>query len=520
MVVPRFLGAGEIDFVERPVPEPGPGQLLVRVRANALCGSERGQFFEGSAVTPGHEAAGVVADSGTETRTAVGTAGVIYLMDYCGECRSCALGLTNQCLNKRGDVGFNRDGGYGPYVLVNENVFFPTGADISPHEATMLLDVMGTTRHAIERGLRLHEDVRSLGIAGAGPVGLGALAMAKILLGRKTPVVVSDYAPYRLGLAKRLGADVVDLREETIAGGVRDYGLDTIDLAIDTSGKAAARRSYLGVLGKRGVLVCAGHGEDLALDVSRDLIAPERAVLGSEYFRYDELASNLGLLREHRPYLGVVIPCVQTHALRLLLGRLGPFNHDVLDRCPHQFHIVSVRTVNCQADRHAVALGQQTAFDAGFTAVGGIWPGLFPPQAALWSSPHPYSTTTSQCPVVQRTVRRRPARASETPLPRPIRRSGRGRSTWRTIRSRSARPTGRQCAARRRWQLRTVGQAPVDGHPQNDACLSAWEGAAPSPPPARLRSESPWSSCCLGYERASASSVFLCSYPKVYRLFG
>jgi threonine 3-dehydrogenase len=307
MVVPRFLGKGEIGFGERPVPAPEPGQLLVRVRANALCGSERGQFFGGSEVTPGHEAAGVVAEAGPETRTAVGTFGVIYLMDYCGECRNCTLGFTNQCLNKRGDVGFNKDGGYGPYVLVNENVFFPTGEDIPPDEATMLLDVMGTTRHAIERGLRVREDVRSLGIAGAGPVGLGALAMAKILLGQDMSVIVSDYVPYRLDLARRLGGKVIDLKELTITEGVRDHGLETLDMAIDTSGKSAARRSYLEVLGKRGVLVCAGHGEDLNLEISRDLIAPERAVLGSEYFRYDELATNLELLREHRPYLGQII---------------------------------------------------------------------------------------------------------------------------------------------------------------------------------------------------------------------
>ena len=307
MVVPRFLGSGEIGFEERPVPVPGPGQLLVRVRANALCGSERGQFFGGSEVTPGHEAAGVVADAGPETRTAVGAAGVIYLMDYCGECRSCALGFTNQCLNKRGDVGFNRDGGYGPYVLVNENIFFPTGGDIPLEEATMLLDVMGTTRHAIERGLRMRDDVLSLGIAGAGPVGLGTLAMAKIVLGQDMLVIVSDFVPYRLDLARRLGGKVIDLRELTIPEGVRDHGLKTLDMAIDTSGKRAARRSYLEVLGRRGVLVCAGHGEDLSLDVSRDLIAPERAVLGSEYFRYDELATNLEILREHRSYLGQII---------------------------------------------------------------------------------------------------------------------------------------------------------------------------------------------------------------------
>ena len=53
--------------------------------------------------------------------------------------------------------------------------------------------------------------------------------------------------------------------------------------------------------------MCAGHGEGLSLDVSRDLIAPERAVLGSEYFRYDELHSNLQILREHLPYLRQII---------------------------------------------------------------------------------------------------------------------------------------------------------------------------------------------------------------------
>ncbi len=313
MLVPRFLGEGEISFVRKPVQKPGRGQLSIAVKANALCGSERGQFFDGSGVTPGHEAAGVVVDAGPETRTAVGTRGVIYLMDFCGECRSCALGFTNQCTNKRGDYGFNEDGGYGPYVLVNENVFFSTGDDVPLAEATMLLDVMGTTGHAIKRGLRLREDVRSLGIAGAGPVGLGTLAMAKILLGPEVSVVISDLSPYRLDLAGRLGGKTIDLREKTLFEGLREHGLEEVDLAIDTSGKAPARQSHMEALSKRGVLVCAGHGEGLSLDVSRDLIAPERAVLGSEYFRYDELHSNMQILHEHLPYLGQII----THRVAL-----------------------------------------------------------------------------------------------------------------------------------------------------------------------------------------------------------
>jgi threonine 3-dehydrogenase len=115
-----------------------------------------------------------------------------------------------------------------------------------------------------------------------------------------------DLVPFYLLFDDATGK-VIDLREKTLAEGLEDNGLDEVDLAIDTSGKGSARQSYLDVLSKRGVLVCAGHGEGLSLDVSRDLIAPERAVLGSEYFRYDELHSNLKILREYLPYLGQII---------------------------------------------------------------------------------------------------------------------------------------------------------------------------------------------------------------------
>src|SRR5271155_1455627 len=92
--VPVFVGNKQIQFSEKAVPEPGPGQLLVQVHANALCGSERPQFFNGSPVTPGHEAAGTVVAAGPNTTTKLGTPGGIFLMDFCGECRSCKAGYT------------------------------------------------------------------------------------------------------------------------------------------------------------------------------------------------------------------------------------------------------------------------------------------------------------------------------------------------------------------------------------------------------------------------------------------
>jgi threonine 3-dehydrogenase len=307
MRVPRFAGDGLIDEVERVVPEPGQGELLIRVMANALCASERPQLAKGSRVTPGHEAAGVVAAAGPGTRVTVGTPGVVYLMDYCGACRSCRLGYTNQCLQKRGDMGFTVDGGYGVYEVVHESIFFPVDAELSPAEATLLLDVMGTTGHAIRRAQLVRPDIASVLVMGAGPVGLGAVAMAKVLLGRDVPVLVADVVPYRLALAERLGGQPVHLGETSVAAAVRDGGLGTVDVAVDTSGKGVARRDAVDVLAKRGALVCVGHGEELALQVSPDLIAPERAVLGSEYFRYDELAGNLELLRAHRAYLAQIV---------------------------------------------------------------------------------------------------------------------------------------------------------------------------------------------------------------------
>jgi threonine 3-dehydrogenase len=163
-----------------------------------------------------------------------------------------------------------------------ERIFFPIDRDIPLTEATLLLDVMGTSAYALRRGLKLRADVESVLITGAGPVGLGMLAMAKLLLGAATPVLISDMVPYRLALAERLGGVPINLGRQSLSAGARVAGFDEVDLAIDTSGKTAARQSALDLLGKRGVLVCVGHGEELHLTVSSMLIAPERAVLGSE----------------------------------------------------------------------------------------------------------------------------------------------------------------------------------------------------------------------------------------------
>ena len=308
---PFFPGNKEIKFAEKAVPEPQTGQLLLRVRANALCGSERPQFFEGTSVTPGHEATGIVVAAERGTRTPEGTTGAVFLMDFCGECRSCRLGFTNQCLQKRGDMGFNRDGGYGHYELIHENIFFPVPDEFSATEATLLLDVMGTGGHAVERCQLMRPDIESLLIIGAGPIGLGVLAMAKIILGHQLKILITDVIPYRLELAERLGGLSINVAQTSLNAGIKARGLASVDMAVDTSGKQAARQEAVNSLAQRGSLICVGHGEGLALQISRDVIAPERSIVGSEYFRYDEFPANLRRLRQHRTYLNQII----THRL-------------------------------------------------------------------------------------------------------------------------------------------------------------------------------------------------------------
>jgi threonine dehydrogenase-like Zn-dependent dehydrogenase len=307
MVVPHFIGGGKIETIEKPVPEPGPGQLLIKVQANALCGSERPQYWNGTDITPGHEAAGTVVAVGPETTTHVGATGGIFLMDFCGECRNCRAGYTNQCLAKRGDMGFNRDGGYGVYELIHENLFFRT-EDLSATEATLLLDVMGTGGHAIKRAKRAHDDIRSILIPGAGPVGLGILAMAKLLLGADVPVVISDVVPYRLAMAERLGGLPVLTTEMSLSEGLKKHGIDAPDVAIDAAGREDVRDECMALLAHRGVMVAVAHGGGLKVEsLYRDFTFREMTLTGSEYFAYDELEENYRLLKANRDYLGQII---------------------------------------------------------------------------------------------------------------------------------------------------------------------------------------------------------------------
>jgi threonine dehydrogenase-like Zn-dependent dehydrogenase len=88
---------------------------------------------------------------------------------------------------------------------------------------------------------------------------------------------------------------------------LKAHGEERADMAVDTSGKQAAREEGLRALAQRGSLICVGHGEGISLKISPDIVAPERSLVGSEYFRYNELPANLRRLQQHRSYLNQII---------------------------------------------------------------------------------------------------------------------------------------------------------------------------------------------------------------------
>jgi threonine 3-dehydrogenase len=294
----RFVGGGRVEIVELPVPEPGPGEVLVRVDACALCGTDRHALEHGAPVTPGHETAGEVVETGPGVDAPrTGTRGVVYLVDFCGACAACRRGWTNICLDRRRMYGFDAPGGFADYQVVRAGCFLPVDRRVRPGQATALLDLLGTAGHALRRAGPATP--RRVLVLGCGPIGLGALAMAAALGVAERYGV--DLAGDRLELAERLGAVPVDAARTDPVAFLRAAVPDGFDVVVEAAGRTETQRQALELAGPGGrVLVVAHNPRPLELRTSIDLIQREVALVGSEYFPVAELAANQALLLDGR----------------------------------------------------------------------------------------------------------------------------------------------------------------------------------------------------------------------------
>lgn len=234
---------------EVPLPVPGKNEVLIKISRTSICGTDVHIFNWDSwarqtipvPMPIGHEFVGIidkVGDNVHDFKPGDLVSGEGHLV--CGHCRNCLAGRRHLCMSTSG-VGVNRQGAFAEYLSIPvTNVWF---CDSSiPLDILSCFDPLGNAVHTALSFDILGEDVL---ITGAGPIGCMAAAIARHAGARQ--VVVSDINPYRLNLAKTVGATrVVDVTKEKIGDIQKELGMkEGFDVAMEMSGNPAALDSIL-----------------------------------------------------------------------------------------------------------------------------------------------------------------------------------------------------------------------------------------------------------------------------------
>ena len=245
-----------------PVPEPGPNDVLIKVKKSAICGTDVHiwKWDDWSAKTVpvpmvvGHEFCGEIVDCGKAvTKFHIGerVSGEGHVV--CGTCRNCRAGRGHLCRNTMG-VGVNCPGSFAEYGCIPEANVVPIPDNISD-EIAAIFDPFGNAVHTALSFDLVGEDVL---VTGAGPIGIMGALVAQKVGARK--VVITDISPYRIDLAKRLGVQhVVNAAEETLSDVMTRIGMtEGFDVGLEMSGAAPAMRDMIDKMNNGGKIALLG----------------------------------------------------------------------------------------------------------------------------------------------------------------------------------------------------------------------------------------------------------------------
>ena len=256
---------------ETPKPEVGHNDLLIKIRKTAICGTDMhiynwDEWSQNTIPVPmvvGHEYVGEVVGMGQEVKGfQVGdrVSGEGHIT--CGHCRNCRAGRVHLCRNTEG-VGVNRPGAFAEYLVIPAFNAFKIPDNISDDLAS-IFDPFGNAVHTALSFDLVGEDVL---ITGAGPIGIMAAAVAKHVGARH--VVVTDINPYRLELAKKMGATrAVDVSKEDLKDVMNELGMtEGFDVGLEMSGVPVAFRDMLNKMNHGGKIAMLGiPPQDVAID--------------------------------------------------------------------------------------------------------------------------------------------------------------------------------------------------------------------------------------------------------------
>ena len=246
-----------------PMPEIGIDDVLIRVLKTSICGTDVhiwnwdawAQATIPIGMTVGHEFVGIVEAVGANVRDyrkgdLVSGEGHVV----CGHCRNCLAGRRHLCPNTRG-VGVNRDGAFAEYLSIPVTNVWPCDPSI-PLDVLSAFDPLGNATHTALSFDLLGEDVL---ITGAGPIGVMAVAIARHCKARN--VVVTDVNPYRLDLARKMGATLaLDVRTATVDKELmKTLNMkEGFDVGMEMSGSPEAFRTMLANMCHGGKIALLG----------------------------------------------------------------------------------------------------------------------------------------------------------------------------------------------------------------------------------------------------------------------
>jgi threonine 3-dehydrogenase len=274
-----------LEIREVPVPVPGPGEVLVRVQAGGICGTDlhidAWDPWAAARMRPpriiGHEFCGVVAEVGPEVAgVPPGTfvAGESHV--NCGRCHVCRRGQPHIC-EALEIIGVDRDGAFADFVVLPARNAWPMPA-ATPVEVAAIMDPFG---NAVHSALAAEIAARSVVVMGCGPIGLCAILVAK--QAGAGPVVAVDIHPYRLRLAAAMRADhVLDARAVAVPEAVRGLtGGAGADVLLELSGSGEGLHAGLAALRNGGFAALLGlPGRPVAVDLVNDVIFKGIALQG------------------------------------------------------------------------------------------------------------------------------------------------------------------------------------------------------------------------------------------------
>jgi L-iditol 2-dehydrogenase len=276
----------ELALVEKPVPQPGPAEVLVRIDAIAVCATDieiirhgvpamiDGELPFNKNFTPGHEYMGTVVQLGPSVdEFQIGDRVAVEVHAGCGRCPRCREGMYTSCLNygyrEKGHRanGFSTDGGFAEYAVNNLNTIIHIPDDMTDAEATLIVTA-GTAMYGLDvmGGIIAGEGVV---VIGPGPIGLMGVGVAKALGAQ--PVILTGTRDGRLEMGKQLGADeVINVnREDAVAAVQRITGGKGVQYVIECSGAPNALNEAARMVNRGGrICLAAFPSEPVPVDLA------------------------------------------------------------------------------------------------------------------------------------------------------------------------------------------------------------------------------------------------------------